>query len=542
MARRSFSLMLAWRYLNPRRALLSAVALISVIGVMLGVLALVVVMSVYSGMEREVKGRLLGFIPHVRLDLVPYGVERVPIANWQEVATEIAALPDVAEAGAFVQDSMLIDIHGLRSAGSFRGIDTADPEAVRGIAGMLDLENHPDSSADMGLDDRVVISSKVARSFGAGVGDTIRLLTLRNFEEVERVYELARRPPVREEYAGQLKEVREAARAALERPGEPLMLSKDAYNALYVPLLEIYDGAVREAEEEIVLRAGQVLDAAVEDDPADAEQLSVPRADLERFLEVVGELDATDVKEMNADALMGVEQIVLPAEAEIVGVYQASQMALTPDVFVPLHMAQDLVGLEGRVQAIAVRVDDPYRAGLVAQELRDRLPAEWQPVTWMQEIADFSRLIEQQRKMMYFAMSFIILVSAFSMTAVMFTITIQKRREIGVMKALGAARGQIVMVFVNQGLILGALGALTGVGLGLLVIAVREQILGLLRGVFGFDPFPAAFTGFSVLPAHVEPWEVTVIGILAFVLCAVAALVPAWFAARSDAAKSLRNL
>ena len=65
--RRSFSFLLARRYLNPRRSMLSSFTLISLVGVMLGVLVLVVVMAVYAGLERNVKGRILGFTPHILL-------------------------------------------------------------------------------------------------------------------------------------------------------------------------------------------------------------------------------------------------------------------------------------------------------------------------------------------------------------------------------------------------------------------------------------------------------------------------------------------
>ena len=162
-------------------------------------------------------------------------------------------------------------------------------------------------------------------------------------------------------------------------------------------------------------------------------------------------------------------------------------------------------------------------------------------LTWGDQYQAFFALINQQRVMMYFALSFIVLVSAFSMMAVMFTVTIQKRREIGVMKALGAAPGQIVRVFLYQGMLLGILGAALGIGLGRIVIHFRGPIQGIFRAL-GFDPFAASFTGFGVLPAHNNPVEQLVIGIMAFILCSLAALVPAFFAARSDAAKSLRNL
>lgn len=539
MARRSFSLMLAWRYLNPRRALLSAVALISVSGVMLGVLVLVVVMSVYSGLEREVKGRLLGFIPHIRLDYAPYGGFREPVADWQGIAEKISGMEGVAEAGPFVQDSMLIDIGGYRSAGTFRAIDTTNPREVAGIEAMLDLDAYPESSSDMGIDDRVIISSKVARSFNASVGETIRLLTLRNFEQVEAAYEKTKKPPVRERFAKELRTIRGKAREAWKTTAEGSELTTDDWNAIYRPLERILQSDIREPEAEIVYQAITIL-AAAEDDAGRKVQKLGPDARGE-FLGILEKLDTTDVKEMDADVLKGIEEFVLPKEATIIGVYQSSQMALTPDVFVPLHLGQDLAGLDDRVQGVAIRLDDPYQAGVMAGLMLQRLPEGWYPVTWIEELADFSRLIEQQRVMMYFALSFIILVSAFSMTAVMFTVTIQKRREIGVMKALGAAPGQIVRVFVYQGAILGFAGSVTGIGLGLLVIRFREGIQSFMRG-FGFDPFPASFNGFTVLPAHVNPAEVALIGVLAFLLCAGAAFLPAWFAARSDAARSLRNL
>jgi lipoprotein-releasing system permease protein len=317
------------------------------------------------------------------------------------------------------------------------------------------------------------------------------------------------------------------------------VLGTDDWNALYLPLRSIFDADIRAPEREIVYQALVLLDAAENDEAARLQRLGAGAR--EEFLGILDQLEQTDVKEMDLEVLAGIEEFVLPKEAEVIGVYQSSQMALTPDVFVPLHLGQELAGLEDRVQGVAVRLDDPYQAGAVAAALRERLPEGWLPVTWIRQLSDFSRLIEQQRVMMYFALSFIILVSAFSMTAVMFTITIQKRREIGVMKALGAAPGQIVRVFVYQGAILGAAGSVLGVGLGLLVVRFRDDLQGFMRR-FGFDPFPAEFNGFNVLPAHVNPVEITIIGLSAFLLCAVAAFLPAAFAARSDAARSLRNL
>jgi lipoprotein-releasing system permease protein len=538
MARRSFSLMLAWRYLNPRRAMLSAVTLISVTGVLLGVLVLVVVMSVYAGLERTVKERLLGFTPHIRLEYVPFGGFREPIGEWREIASKVAQTAGVESATAFVQDYVLmVDEESRKRPVMFRAVDTENPSQVEGITKMLDSD-YPDGSADMGLDNRIVVSSVIAKQFQLTIGDKMKFLSAKNLDEVERIDRLANEPPVREKYATQLQSTKELLKTSFEEKDGKLFLSVENLYPLIGPLNDIYQDAngVRDQERQIVERFLLI----VEGEPGDGGSLlekSVP----EEAAKILAELDSTDVEKMNAENDKSLREIILPKEATVIGVYQASQMALTPDVFMPLPLAQELTGLEDAVQGIAVRLNDPYQADLVASEFVKTLPEGWQLVTWIEELGEFSRLINQQRGMMYFVLSFIIVISAFSMMAVMFTVTIQKRREIGVMKALGAAPGQIVKVFVYQGMILGFMGSLLGVGLGLLVVRLRTQLQDGLRAV-GFDPFSRSFLGVDGLPAHVNPSEVMVIAISAFVLCTVAAFVPAFSAARSDAAKSLRNL
>ncbi|MCW1921883.1 ABC transporter permease [Luteolibacter arcticus] len=538
MARRSFSLMLAWRYLNPRRAMLSAVTLISVTGVLLGVLVLVVVMSVMAGMEKEVKERFLGFTPHVRLEFAPFGGFREPLTEWRETAEEVKKVSGVESATAFIQDYALLDVDSRQRPASFRGIDTQNQSQVDGIAAMLDQEDHAGSSADMGLDNRIVISSIIANQFGITVGGKMSLYSARNFEQVKHVYEITSRPPVREEFAPVLAKVKELLAKPWEKRGEQLFLGSADVDAIYIPLYEeIYQKEVRDPEKEILERFLKVIDSAGTVD----EGLLFEAGAQKQLTDILAELDTTNVEQMDAAILKGIKELVLPKEATVIGVYKASQMALTPDIFMPLPLAQELAGLKGAVQGISVRLQDPYQATPVSYELMRQLPEGWQALTWIDELGDFSRLLQQQRIMMYFALSFIILVSAFSMMAVMFTVTIQKRREIGVMKALGAAPGQIIRVFVHQGMILGFVGALLGTGLGLLVIEYRGNLQAVLRQ-FGYDPFAKAFLGFDVLPAHLVPMEILIVAVAAFVLCSVAAFVPAFFASRSDAAKSLRNL
>ena len=530
--RRSFSLLLARRYLNPRRSMLSSFSLISLIGVMLGVLVLVVVMAVYAGLERSVKDRLLRFTPHVLLS-----APGLQMTDWSEAAAQAKELPHVESATAYIEDNVILDVESLQRGVIFRAIDTSDPVQVEDITKLLDLENHPDSTADLGIDDRVVISSVIAYQFGVGVGSKIRLLSTRNIEEVMRVYKTTENPPVREAHAESWKKSTATISSGWKAAGEKFDLSLTGYRESYAAIEAIYNDDIREQEQELLgdlLRAmdsAELTDTAFRFEPA-------AKAEIEK---AIAGINATEAEKMDNQALKGLKKAILPKEVLVVGVYQASQMVVSPDLFVPLPLAQNLAGLDQAVQGIALRLDDAYRAESFAPEAQKTLGPDWKLETWGDRAKPFFTLIEQQRAMMYFMLSFIVLISAFSMMAVMFTITIQKRREIGVMKALGAAPGQIVGVFLYQGMILGTLGAILGVILGRVVIHFRGEIQVLLRGV-GFDPFTSTLTGSSILPAHNNPGEQALFALMAFVLCSLAALVPAFFAARSDAAKSLRNL
>ena len=198
--RRSFSLLLARRYLNPRRSMLSSFSLISLIGVMLGVLVLVVVMAVYAGLERNVKSRLLGFTPHIRMNhLTPTSVDG-RMTNWQEAAAKAEHFPMWKPPPPSSRTTSSSMYQAWQHPVMFRGIDTSDPAQVEGIAEMLDLEKYPDSTADLGIDDRVVDFLHPRRAAPDRSRRQDPALSTRNFEGVMRAYKTTDNPPVREAF------------------------------------------------------------------------------------------------------------------------------------------------------------------------------------------------------------------------------------------------------------------------------------------------------------------------------------------------------
>ena len=108
------------------------------------------------------------------------------------------------------------------------------------------------------------------------------------------------------------------------------------------------------------------------------------------------------------------------------------------------------------------------------------------------------------------------------------------------MKAVGADVWQIVRVFLAQGMVVGVFGVITGVGLGVGILALLNPFKGLMERQFGIEVFARNVYGFGAIPYHLDPMYVGGICVGAFVICSLAALIPAYFAARLDPVKALR--
>lgn len=531
--------MLAWRYLNPRRAWISSITMISVLGVLLGVLVLVVVMAVFAGLEREQKKRLLGFSPHLLLQYSETGERFSEIEDWGAVVDRMQRIPGVVASYPHIEDNAVLDSSDLQRPVNYQAVDTQDVVQMKGVVEILDQDKYPGSSADLGLDARVVVSSLMAEQFHWNLGDKINLYSTRNFQEVLKAYKSTEQELVRDRFGEIVISLKTLIEEQWEEGQEGFVMNRAQANVLNqcYAILEAED--LREPERGAIEQILIVYDRA--EHRADSDTFLFAKGSRQECRKHLDLLLRADKDKLDADVLKNIKSIILPREVEIVGVFQASQMVKMPDLFVPLPLAQSLSGLGEGVQGVALRLEDAYQADSFVSRVIPDLDPGWVVFTWADQYAQFFSLISQQRVMMYFVLSFIVLISAFSMMAVMFTVTIQKKKEIGVMKALGATPGQIMRVFLYQGTILGVAGALSGVLLGRLVIHGRGGLQDALRHL-GFDPFSSRLTGFSVLPAHMDPREQLLIGCMGLILCMFASFVPAFFASRSDAAKSLRNL
>src|SRR5581483_3020076 len=120
------------------------------------------------------------------------------------------------------------------------------------------------------------------------------------------------------------------------------------------------------------------------------------------------------------------------------------------------------------------------------------------------------------------------------------TFVVQKTREIGMLKALGATNLQISGIFFSQSAIIGVLGVLAGLGFGILAVDYRNEFLEFMRHATGWELFPESVYGFSQLPAIISAHDVAIICGCSFVICILGGVIPAFRAGRLKPVEALR--
>jgi lipoprotein-releasing system permease protein len=235
------------------------------------------------------------------------------------------------------------------------------------------------------------------------------------------------------------------------------------------------------------------------------------------------------------------EIVVLPRELVVTGIVRADTAG--ERCYVPLDVAQDLFGLEGDVSGIGLELADPQLADDFAGALfrEDVLPHDWSLRTWSSSHGAMLQSVENQQSLMWFLLVFIMLVAAICVMNTTITVTVQKRREIGILTALGGRAWQIIGIFLAKAGVVALLGILLGLAGGGLVLRHRNDLRDFIAERTGRDIFPQDIYFLSGIPAQVQAADIASICALAILLCLLAAFVPAWFAARVDPAVALRD-
>jgi lipoprotein-releasing system permease protein len=407
-------LFLALRYLRPRRTFVSIITVLSFLGVTLGVMVLIVVLSVMGGFRENIEKRIIGFNAHITV--TNGGI----IQDADKIIALIEKEPDVVAASPFIRGPVLVEHEGRMTPVYIKSVPSDGDDPVLPLKKFLIM-------GDWELiGDSVIVGAEWSRQNAAFPGDKVDLFG----------------PALIYSYLHQ---------------NEPNHVT------------------------------------------------------------------------------------VMPDEPIIRGVFKTGQYDYDQNfMLISTEMAQHLYGLGSGYQGIAVRLKDANDAARVSERLNTTLPMPFQARTWMDDNHDLFNAIATERVVMTFILFFVMLVAAFGLCSTLITITVQKGREIGLMKALGANDFQVCGVFLFHGVVVGVVGSVSGTIAGLVVLHFRNPFRAYLMNTFHIEVFPSSVYSLPDIPAVIDPVTVTTIALSAVIVCVLAALLPALNAARLAPARALR--
>jgi lipoprotein-releasing system permease protein len=422
MSKLPFELLLALRYLRPKRTFVSIITLISIVGVALGVAVLMIVISVMSGFDHDLRDKILGFNAHLKIF-----AQGKPMANYLPVMNLVASNKNVRGVSPFVLEQVLVVTQPpegqakLTGAPWVRGVDVDRESSVSVlpksiISGKFDLSGRG-----------IVVGSQFAANLNLSVGDHVSIYSPQDLEKMEK------------------------------QRGKPD------------------------------------------------------------------------------------EEAVLPDDYTVNGIFDVGYYEYNANVILTsLENGQDLYNLDDNVHGLMVMLRDPYQAPQVRRELLKALGPNYNISIWTEENSGILNALLVEKNVMFYLLFFIVLVAALCILSAQITFVVQKTREIGMLKALGATNLQISGIFLAQSAIIGVLGVISGYGVGMLAITYRNEFLHFMNRMTGFELFPASVYGFGDLPAIVDAHDIMIICGLSFVICIFGGVLPAIRAGRLKPVEALR--
>lgn len=238
------------------------------------------------------------------------------------------------------------------------------------------------------------------------------------------------------------------------------------------------------------------------------------------------------------------DELSLPMELRITGIFNVGMWEYDVGfMLVSMPVAWELFRLNGGAHGIRVMTDDPLRAASVAARLDHMLQAEgpdFSVRTWMELNRQLFDALKVEKSLMFFLLVFIVLVAAFGIANTLIVVVVQKRREIGLLRALGFSTGSVMRVFFWMGTIQGLTGTILGIGFGLVVLQYRNHLMRWMASVLNMELLPKELYHLSEIPARTCFWDVAIIALLAMLICTFAGALAAHRAARLDPATALR--
>jgi lipoprotein-releasing system permease protein len=517
-----YALAVGLRYLrSKKRATVSVISVIAVTGVALGVAALLAVVSITSGFQDEFRDKVLGVNAHVLV--LKYGLN---FDEYRDVVARAQKMPETEGAAPFIINEMMLakgdrlsgvlikgidpqlmpsvlDLPRQLISGSLEGLRRPD---ARPLTRAQDLDGSLDTGAQQDLDRYLADLAETpepagdagARAADAGVA-------------------AAQQPPEQGSDAP-LPEVKVPTPAEAEAALAQLELGELPSDETEARLIEqsTPEPAARSADDPL---PGVVVGATL------AENLGIAVGD---EVKIISPLTGLDTSLWRPDGGTPTSR-----DFRVIGVFGAGfQEYDSRLVYMDLYEAQIFQDQGDTVVGVEIRLKDIDQAGEVALRLERELGGgPFHTMDWRELNHNLFTALEVQKVMLSLVIATIILVAAFNVIATLIMIVLEKRREVAILKAMGARDSAVLQIFVVQGAAIGVLGTLIGLVLGGAVCAYLS--------VFQFPLDPKVYL-IDHLPVRVSPNEFVVTVAIALSICVAATLIPSYWAARLLPADGIR--
>jgi lipoprotein-releasing system permease protein len=407
-------LFIGLRYTRAKRRnhFISFISLTSILGMALGVTALITVLSVMNGFEKELRERILGMTAHATV--LGYGE---PLRDWQGVAEALERHPEVRGAAPYVRGEAMLTHGGFVHGAIIEGVLPEEEPKVSFVAERM-VEGRLDGLKSGEYN--IILGKAMATALRAQVGDKVVLV-------------------------------------APEANATPAGI--------------------------------------------------VPR--LKRF------------------TVSGIFEIGMHEYDEAV-------------VLIHMDDAARVFRTGDGVSAVRIVMKDPFTAPTLSREVVNQLPGAYYVVDWTQFHANFFRALKTEKIVMFVILTLIVAVAAFNIVSTLVMVVTDKQSDVAILRTLGLSPLGVMGIFIVQGVIIGLMG--TGLGMlgGVWLATNVETIVPLIERLFQVKFLSPDIYYISEIPSDMRWQDVTYISTVAFALCLLATLYPAWRASRTQPAEALR--
>ena len=517
-----YKLLLCWRYLRTR-----FLAFICIGSVMLGVATLIVVNSVMSGFSTKLKDRLHGLLSDVVIETGNFNGFPVPVEEMLKKIDHSSVAKYIETRTATIEVFAMINFTAQNGGQVTRAVNLVgiDPKGRSEIGGFAEYLTDPKRQKNASFD----LSDEAWFKWQAINPPLEFLAPLRDVPRGDFVP-----PPLLEPFR-------------LELPPAPPPIEGGA--KLELPKL------VLEPVVEMTL-PGEVK-APPEPDP-------VPKFEHKPKCAILGWAIGTFRDKNPITGVM--EDIHEIEEGDTIYLVTVGAGKATPQpvyssfavcdffksemaeydshmVFVPLDYLQSLRGMDGKATHIQLKLTDYSHAREVVEELQRLLPGRiygCQVSTWEQKQGALISAIDVERGILNLLLFMIIGVAGFGILAIFSMIVVEKTRDIGILKSLGASNRGVMSIFLSYGLLLGFVGAMLGTGLGLLITTYINEIEHFLTTITGTEIFDRSIYYFNEIPTNIQTGSVVLINLGSVFIAMIFSVLPALRAAMLHPVRALR--